>query len=94
MKKINKLDLIEAVAEEAHLSKKDAAAAIAVTFDTIKENLLNNTEINISNFGSFVPITKQSRKGTDPTSHKAITISEKKSVTFKASRIFKEELNK
>ena len=94
MKKINKIDLIEIVAEEAHLSKKDAAAAIAVAFDSIKESLLNNTEINISNFGSFVPITKQSRKGTDPSSHKEIIISAKKSVSFKPSRVFKEELNK
>lgn len=94
MRKINKLDLIESVAEEAHLSKKDASAAVTVVFEAIKEHLLNNTEINISNFGSFVPITKQSRKGTDPTSHKQITISAKKSVSFKPSRIFKEELNK
>ena len=94
MKKINKLDLIEIVAEEAHLSKKDAAAAIAVTFDAIKNNLLNNTEVSVSTFGSFVPITKQSRKGTDPSSHKQITIASKKSVSFKPSRIFKEELNK
>lgn len=94
MKKINKLDLIEVVAEEAHLSKKDAAAALTVAFDTIKEGLLNNTEISISTFGSFTPITKQSRKGTDPSSHKQITIAEKKSVSFKPSRIFKEELNK
>lgn len=94
MKKINKLDLIEIVAEEAHLSKKDASNAITVTFDTIKEFLENNTEVNVSTFGSFVPIVKQSRKGTDPTSHKEITISSKKSVSFKPSKIFKEELNK
>ena len=53
MKKINKLDLIEIVAEEAHLSKKDAANAVAVTFDTIKEHLLNNTEISVSTFGTI-----------------------------------------
>lgn len=94
MKKINKLDLIEFVAEVAHLSKKDAAAAISVTFDYIKENLLNNTEVSVSTFGSFSPITKQSRKGTNPTSHQQIIISEKKSVSFKPSRIFKDELNK
>ena len=94
MKKINKLDLIEIVAEEAHLSKKDATNAVSVAFDTIKANLLNNIEISISTFGSFVPITKQSRKGTDPSSHKQITIAQKKSVSFKPSRLFKEELNK
>ena len=94
MKKINKLDLIEVVAEEAHLSKKDAAAAVSVAFDYIKGNLLNDTEVSISTFGSFTPITKQSRKGTDPSSHKQIIISEKKSVSFKPSRIFKDELNK
>jgi len=94
MKKINKIDLIEIVAEEAHLSKKDATNAINATFDAIKNELLNNTEVNIPSFGSFLPITKKSRKGTDPVSHKVITISQKKSVSFKPSKNFKEEMNK
>lgn len=94
MKKINKLDLIEIVAEEAHLSKKDATNAVTIVFETMKENLLNNTEISVSTFGSFMPIIKHSRKGTSPSSHKQIVISEKKSVSFKPSKIFKEELNK
>lgn len=94
MNKINKQDIVTIVAEEAHLSKKDAMAAVDLTFNSIKEFLLAKKEVSISSFGSFVPITKRSRKGTDPTSHKEIIIAEKRSVSFKASRIFKEELNK
>jgi len=93
MEKLNKFDLIEIVAEEAHLSKKDAKASIDALVDTIKDSMRGGREINISNFGSFVPLTKKSRKGTDPSSHKSITIKEKRSVSFKIAKSFKKELN-
>lgn len=94
MTKLNKHDLIEIVAEEAHLSKKDAKASIDAFIETVKDSMQGNREVNISNFGSFVPIKKKSRKGTDPSSHKDIIIEEKRSVSFKMSKAFKDELNK
>lgn len=93
MAKINKKDLVEIVAEEGHLSKKDAKVAVDLVFDNMEEALLNDTEVNITNFGSFLPKTRKQRDGTDPSSHKRITLKETKTITFKPSRELKKKLN-
>ena len=93
MEKLNKLQLIDLVAEEAHLSKKDAKNAVETTFDLIADALLNGKEVNITNFASLLPLTRQSRIGTDPKTHQKITLAEKKTVTIKLSNSFKNKLN-
>ena len=55
MQKLNKRDLIEEVSEKAHISKKDAENAIEVAFNEMEKALLEGREVNITNFGSFLP---------------------------------------
>ncbi len=93
MKKINKRDLVEAVAERAHLSKKEAREALDVCFDLIEESLLKGEEVNITNFGVFTPKTRASRDGTHPKEHTRIRISESKSISFRVSKFLKAKLN-
>lgn len=93
MPKINKKDLVEVVAEEGHFSKKDSRVAVDLIFDLIEKSLLNGQEVNISNFGVFVPKTKQSRDGTDPKTHERIVIKQKRTVTFRPSKELKGKLN-
>ena len=94
MQKINKKDLVEVVAEEGHLSKKDSRVAVDLVFDLIEKSILDGQEVNVTNFGVFTPKTKQSRDGTDPKSHQRIRLKEKKTVTFRPSKQLKEKLNK
>ena len=94
MKKINRKDIIDEVSERAHISKKDSENAIREFIEVIEEALLEGKEVNITNFGTFTPMTKKSRDGTDPKSHKRITIQETKTVSFKLAKSLKEEFNK
>ncbi|HPY79768.1 MAG: HU family DNA-binding protein [Erysipelotrichaceae bacterium] len=94
MKKLNKRDLVEVVAEKAHLSKKDAQAAIDMAFKLIEKSVLKGEEVNISNFGVFSPKTRQSREGTHPKKHSRIVIAESKTVVFRPSKSLKAKLNK
>lgn len=94
MEKINKKDLIDLVAEEAFLTKKDAKAALDVCFEQISNFLLAGYEINISNFGTFTPKKNPTRKGTHPKNHSIIEIKETNKVSFKISKNLKEKLNK
>ncbi len=94
MSKLNKRDLIEQVSEKAHVSKKDAESAIDAAFALIEKSLLEGQEVNITNFGSFLPKTRQARDGTDPKSHKRITIKEARTVSFKLSKQFKAKINR
>ena len=94
MEKINKSDLIDIVSEKTHLSKKDAENAVCLVFDLIEKSLIQGNEINISNFGTFTPVTRKKRLGTDPNTHEQVTLKEKNSVSFKPAKAFKKKLNK
>jgi integration host factor subunit alpha len=93
MKKLNRKDLVDLVAEEGHLSKKEARQAVDVIFDHIAEALVNGQEVNITNFGVFEPKMRKQRDGTDPKSHKRIVIKEKRSVSFRLSKQLKGNIN-
>ena len=62
MEKLNKNEIIELVAEKAHLSKVDAKSSVDMTFDLIMEALLKGDSVNIRNFCVFEPKTKAGRK--------------------------------
>ena len=94
MQKLNKRDLVEQVAEKAHLSKRDAESAIEVAFDLMEKALLSGREVNITNFGAFTPKTRQKRDGTDPKKHTRITIKESRTVSFRLAKSLKAKINK
>lgn len=94
MEKLNRRDLVEIVAEKSHLSKRDAKAAIDCSIDIISKALMENTEVNITNFGVLTPKQRVSRDGTDPKTHQRITIKGKRTVSFRLAKSFKDELNK
>lgn len=94
MDKLNKRDLVEIVAEKAHLSKKDAEAAVDVSFEAIEKAILKGEEVNVSNFGVFAPKVRKSREGTHPKKHTRIVIEETKTVVFRPSKSLKGKLNK
>lgn len=91
MNKVNKVDLVEYVSDKAYISKLDAREAIDAVFEFIKTNNLNDVEVNISNFGTFVPLNRKSRIGTDPSTHKQIEIKARKSISFKPCKALKEQ---
>ena len=92
MSKINKNDIIEMVSEEAYLSKKDAKAAVDLTFEFIAEALEAGRDVDIANFGAFNIKTRKERIGTHPETHKQIKIKERKMVSFKEAKSLKEKI--
>ena len=94
MAKINKSELVEIIAEQEYITKKEAISICDTLFETIKEYLDSGYEVNITNFGSFVPLVKEERVGTDPKTHERITIKSKKTISFRPSIEFKKQLNK
>lgn len=93
MKKVNKSDLVDLVAERAHLSKKDARAAIDSCFDLIEEAILRGEEVNITNFGVFQKKTRKSREGTHPKKHTPLLIQEANTISFRTAKVLKKKVN-
>ena len=93
MSKLNKLDLVDMLCDKCHLSKKEAREAVDSIFDEISDNLLKGNEVNITNFGTFIPKSRSGSKGTDPKPHAPLEIKPARTVLFKLSKVFKSEIN-
>ena len=90
---MNKAELVEAVAEKAELSKRDAEAAVDAVLEVIEAAVVTGEEVKLSGFGIFSKKARAAREGTNPSNQKKIKIPASNTVAFKVSKAFKEKLN-
>ncbi len=90
---MNKVELIEKVAAEARLTKKDAQAAVEAVFDSVLEALVAGDEVKVAGFGSFAVKERAARVGINPTTKEKIEIPAMKAVAFKAAKPAKDKIN-
>ena len=91
---LKKREIIDLLHEKAGLTKKVSASVVESTFDIIKEELGKGNYLKISGFGKWNVLHKKARKGRNPQTGDAMTISARKVVMFKTSTILKDKLNK
>ncbi|WP_456274223.1 HU family DNA-binding protein [Bacillus sp. AK031] len=87
---MNKTELINAVAEAAELSKKDATKAVDAVFDSIQNALANGDKVQLIGFGNFEVRERAARKGRNPQTGEEIEISASKVPAFKPGKALKE----
>lgn len=91
---MTKAEIVAAVySKVGGFSKKEAADIVEIVFETVKETLGRGEKIKISGFGNFVLRDKRQRRGRNPQTGQALTITERRVLTFKASQILKAILN-
>ncbi len=81
---MNKTELINAIAENAGLSKADSKKALDATLNAISDALKKGDKIALIGFGTFSVSERPSRTGINPRTKEQITIAAKKAVKFKA----------
>lgn len=82
--KMNKAELIEAIAASAKLTKADSKRALDAFIEVTTKALKKDDRISLIGFGSFSTSKRAARKGRNPQTGKEITIKAKKVVKFKA----------
>lgn len=87
---MNKTELINAVAEQAELSKKDAANAVDAVFDAITGALASGDKVQIIGFGNFETSERAARKGRNPQTGEEIEIPATIVPKFKPGKALKE----
>ena len=90
---MNKTDLINVVAAEANLSKKDADAAVNATLAAIANALKDGDKVQLIGFGTFEVKVVAEREGRNPKTGEAIKIPACKKPSFTASKLLKDQLN-
>lgn len=87
---MNKLELIDAVAEKAGMTKVDARKAIDAILEVSKTELKKGGKIALVGFGTISVNERPAREGRNPRTGKTIKIAAKKVVRFKpAANILK-----
>ena len=86
---MNKTELVNAVAEKADFSKKDADKAVNAMLDTIMETVALEEKVQIVGFGTFEVRNRSERQGRDPRTNSPITIPASKVPAFKVGKAFK-----
>lgn len=81
---MNKAELINAIAEEAGLSKADAKKALDATVKAVSDALIAGDKVSLVGFGTFSVAERTARQGINPKTKQAITIEAKKVAKFKA----------
>jgi len=87
---MNKTELVNAVAEAAELSKKDATKAVEAVFDTILNALKNGDKVQLIGFGNFEVRERAARKGRNPQTGQEIEIPASKVPAFKPGKALKD----
>ena len=91
---MNKSQLIEAVAAQSGLKKKDAEAAVNAVTATIAEALKNGEKVQLVGFGTFEVKERSARTGRNPKTGETIKIDAVKYPVFKAGKGLKDEVAK
>ena len=87
---LTKADVIDAVAVEAELSRRQAGAILDLILNEIKGALQKGDRVALNPFGSFVVRARQAREGRNPKTGEKITIAARKVPAFVAGRSLKD----
>jgi DNA-binding protein HU-beta len=88
-----KADVIDAMAEQAGISKKEAAAAFDAFIAYISNSCQGGERCSIPGLGSFVVTDRKAREGRNPRTKEKITIPASKNVRFKAGKDLRDVIN-
>ncbi len=91
---VTKAEIIARIYEKVGFSKNQATDIVEATFEIIKSCLEKGENVKISGFGRFVVRSKNPRRGRNPKTGEEIIIKGRRVLTFKASPILKETINK
>lgn len=87
---MNKAELVNAVAEKADLTKRDAERVINAVFDSIEGALAQGEKVQLVGFGTFEVRQRAARTGRNPKTGEEIDIPATKVPIFKAGKSLRE----
>lgn len=91
--KMNKNELISAVADASGLSKSDSATAVEAVFDTITRTLAKGDEVRLVGFGTFAVAKRKASMGRNPRTGEPMPIKASSQPKFKAGKVLKDSVN-
>lgn len=91
---MNKAELINAIADETGLSKKDTEATINSFVNVVTNALENKDKVQLIGFGTFETRERAEKIGRNPQTGAELKIPAATTPVFKAGKTLKEKVNK
>lgn len=89
---MNKSELIEAIAQEAGISKAAAQKALDATTNAVTNALKKGDTVTLVGFGTFYVGERTKRQGRNPKTGEPLTIAAAKTPKFRAGKALKDAL--
>jgi integration host factor subunit alpha len=90
---LTRKELAEAIAEQLGYPRSSCAEIVDSFFSTVKTTLMEGKPIKIVHFGTFSLRDKNPRNGRNPRTGESILIKKRQMVSFKPSKILREQVN-
>lgn len=91
---MNKGELIDAVAKDTGLSKKDSGKALDAVISNIEKAMAKGNSVTLIGFGTFSVAKRSARTGRNPQTGAEIKIPAKKVPKFKAGKALSDKVAK
>ena len=91
---MNKNQLVDFIAKDTGLKKKDAEAAVISFVSAVESALAKGDKVQLVGFGTFEVKERAARLGRNPATGTAMTIPASKHLSFTAGKSLKDALNK
>ncbi len=91
---MNKAELVDAIAKDTGLSKKDSEAALKATIETISKELSKGHEVSLIGFGTFGVGKRAARTGRNPKTGETLKIAASNVLNSNQEKLLKTELTR
>tara|TARA_Y200000002_G_scaffold375873_1_gene378859 strand:+ start:2173 stop:2466 length:294 start_codon:yes stop_codon:yes gene_type:complete len=91
---LTKKDIINSIYMQIGFSKKISETLLDDILEIIISNIIEHKKVKIAKFGTFIMRKKNQRIGRNPKTNETKVISERNVILFKASKEFKDFINK
>jgi DNA-binding protein HU-beta len=90
---MNKGELVDAIATQTEMSKKQIEQVLSVILEVIQETVAGGEKITLVGFGSFEARHRSAREGRNPKTGEPMMISAVTVPAFSAGKLFKERVS-
>ena len=91
---LTKKEIINSIYMQIGFSKKISETLLEDILELILNNIIKHKKVKIAKFGTFILRKKNQRIGRNPKTKESKIITERNVILFKASKEFKEYINK
>ena len=90
---MNKTELVDAMALDTNLSKKDVEKVLKSFVDVVSKEMKNGGKVQLVGFGTFEVSERAAREGRNPQTGETMEIKASRAPKFKAGKALKDLIN-